>query len=109
MSTTEIDYGNLTKRIIFTDNDHRQAQLLIRLKQDALTQSAFFRHIITGYITGDERIQGYIDEVKQQSKSRKAKSKKLRHKGKETLKDLVLSEGEIENIFDLLEEEHPEL
>jgi hypothetical protein len=43
--STEIDYGNLTKRIIFTDNDHRQAQLLIRLKQDALTQSAFFRHI----------------------------------------------------------------
>jgi len=107
--SAEIDYGNLTKRIIFTDNDHRQAQLLIRLKQEGLTQSAFFRHIVTGYITGDERIQGYIDEVKQQSKSRKAKSKKLRHKGIETLKDFALSEGEIENIFDLLEEENPEL
>jgi hypothetical protein len=107
--STEIDYGNLTKRIIFTDNDHRQAQLLIRLKQDTLTQSAFFRHIITGYITGDERIQGYIDEVKQQSKSRKAKSKRLRHKGKTTLKDFALSEGEIDNIFDLLEEECPEI
>ena len=107
--SSEIDYGNLTKRIIFTDNDHRQAQLLIRLKQDALTQSAFFRHIITGYITGDERIQGYIDEVKQQSKSQKAKSKRLRHKGKTTLKEFALSEGEIDNIFDLLEEECPEI
>jgi|TARA_Y100000034_G_C6805469_1_gene361657 hypothetical protein len=107
--STEIDYGNLTKRIIFTDNDHRQAQLLIRLKQDGLTQSAFFRHMITGYITSDERIQGYIDEVKDQSKSKKAKSSRLRNKGKATLKDFALSEGEIENIFDLLEEEHPEL
>ena len=107
--STEIDYGNLTKRIIFTDNDHRQAQLLIRLKQDGLTQSAFFRHIMTGYITGDHRIQGYVDEVKNQSKSKKSKSKKLQQKGKTTLKDFALSEGEIENIFDLLEEEHPEL
>jgi len=107
--STEIDYGNLTKRIIFTDNDHRQAQLLIRLKQDGLTQSAFFRHMITGYITSDERIQGYIDEVKDQSKSKKAKSSRLRNKGKATLKDFALSEGEIENIFDLLEEEYPEL
>ena len=107
--SAEIDYGNLTKRIIFTDNDHRQAQLLIRLKQDGLTQSAFFRHMITGYITGDHRIQGYIDEVKDQSKSKKAKSAQLRNKGKAILKDFALSEGEIENIFDLLEEEHPEL
>ena len=107
--STEIDYGNLTKRIIFTDNDHRQAQLLIRLKQDGLTQSAFFRHMITAYITGDHRIQGYVDEVKDQSKIKKVKSAQLRNKGKTTLKDFALSEGEIENIFDLLEEEYPEL
>ena len=107
--SSEIDYGNLTKRIIFTDNDHRQAQLLIKLKQDGLTQSAFFRHIVTAYITGDERVQDYIDEVKPQAKTRRTKTKKLRNEGKEILKDFALSDGEVENIFDLLEEEYPEL
>jgi hypothetical protein len=107
--SSEIDYGNLTKRIIFTDNDHRQAKLLVRLKQDGLTQSAFFRHIVTGYISGDERIQNYIDEVKSQAKTRKAKTKKLRKEGKEILKDFALTTGEVENIFDLIEEEYPEL
>ena len=46
----EIDYGNLTKRIVFTDNDHRHANLILKLKHDGLTQSAFFRHLITAYI-----------------------------------------------------------
>ena len=76
--SNKIDYGNLTKRVVFTENDHRHAQLLLRLQQDGLTQAAFFRHLITAYIEGDERIVEYIDEVKDQSKTRKQKSKRLR-------------------------------
>ena len=74
--SSEIDYGNLTKQIIFWENDHRQAQLILRCRHDGLTQSAFFRHIITAYITGDDRIQNYIDEVKVMNEKRKKKSKK---------------------------------
>ena len=57
---TTIDYGNLTKRIVFTENDHRHAQLILRLRHDSFTQAAFFREIITGYISGDERIVSYV-------------------------------------------------
>jgi len=107
--SSEIDYGNLTKQIIFWENDHRQAQLILRCRHDGLTQSAFFRHIITAYITGDDRIQNYIDEVKVMNEKRKKKSKALKRKGEEMVKDFALTDGEVENIFDLLEEEFPEL
>ena len=107
--SAHINYGKLTKRIVFTENDHRHAQLVLKLKHDGMKQSEFFRSIITAYIAGDERIQSYIDEVSTLSKARKDRSKKLRTNGDETVRDFGLTEGELENIFDLIEEEHPEL
>jgi len=107
--SSEIDYGNLTKQIAFWDNDHRQAQLIIRCRHDGLTQAAFFRHIITGYIRGDERLQSYIDEVREMGESRKKKSRTLKKKGDKMVKDLSLTDGEVDNIFDLLAEEFPDL
>ena len=105
----EIDYGKLSKRIVFTENDHRHVKLLMRLKADGLTQAKFFRSLITGYLNGDERIHSYIDEVGGLSIKRKHKSKKLREEGMQKLKDFSLNDGEIENIFDLIAEEHPDL
>jgi hypothetical protein len=106
---TEIDYGNLTKRVVFTENDHRHAKLLIRLRYDNLTQANFFRYIISAYIDGDERIQSFVDEVKQQSLKQKASSKRLREKGNKKTKNLGLSSEEVDNIFDTLAQEFPEL
>ena len=109
MNDNTIDYGKLTKQVVFTENDHRHAKLLIRLKHDGFTQAAFFREIITGYIEGDERILNYIDEVKPQSKRKKAKSKKLRQSGQETMTAHGFSDDQIIDIFDIIAEEHPEL
>ena len=105
----EIEYGRLTKRIVFTDNDHRHAQLTIRLKHDNLKQSDFFRGLITGYLNQDERILSFIDDIKPMSKKRKQKSKKLIDDGNSTMENFGFSEKEISNIFDIIEEEHPEL
>lgn len=107
--SNDIEYGKLTKRVVFTENDHRHAQLTIRLKHDNLRQSDFFRSMITGYLNNDDRILSYIDDVKPQSKTRKQKSKKLIEKGKENLQNFGLSEGEISNLFDIIEEGHPDL
>lgn len=105
----EIEYGKLTKRIVFTENDHRHAQLILKLKHDGMKQSQFFRSLVTAYIAGDQRIQSYIDEVSSLSKERKTKSKKLRSSGRQNVDDFGFTDGEIENIFDLIEEEYPEL
>jgi len=107
--TTDIDYGNLNKRIVFTDSDHRHAKLLIRLKHDNLTQSNFFRHIISAYIDGDDRIQSFVDDIKKQSIKQKKSSLKLKDKGKQKIKDLGLSDEEVDGIFDMLEQEFPEI
>tara|TARA_R110000824_G_scaffold245381_1_gene434427 strand:- start:367 stop:696 length:330 start_codon:yes stop_codon:yes gene_type:complete len=109
VSDQEVPYGNLTKRIVFTDTDHRHAQLLIRLRHDGLRQSEFFRHIITGYIEGDEHIRSFVESFKPQSIKRKAKSKKDTVKGRQVANDLALDKDQIDNIFDLIAEEHPEL
>jgi hypothetical protein len=107
--STEIEYGKLTKRIVFTENDHRHAQLVLKLKHDGLKQSQFFRSLITAYLAGDDRIQSYVDEISSLSKERKTKSKKLRSDGQQKINDFGFTDGEIDNIFDLIEEEHPEL
>jgi hypothetical protein len=104
------EYGNLSKRVAFDITDHKQAKLIVRLKNERMTQAGFFRHIVNGYIDGDERILDYIEEVnKKKSAPRTEKTKKLRTAGKEAMNDLALNDGEIKNIFDLLAEEHPDL
>jgi len=100
---------HLNKKVAFVENTHQHAKLILKLRHDGVTQSKFFRAMIAGYVNDDARIQSYIDEIKPQGKQKKAKSKKLRDKGKQMMEDFGLNDGEIENIFDLIEEEHPEL
>jgi hypothetical protein len=51
----------------------------------------------------------YKINEKLQSKAKVAKSKRLREEGEQMMKKLAVSEKDIENIFDLIEEEIPEL
>ena len=101
------------KRILFTDTDKRHADLKLRLHYDGLTQADFFRSLITGYLEKDENIMNFIAGVQESknihSKQKRAKSKKLEEEGENLMKKLGLGEEEIENIFDLLEEEYPNL
>ena len=100
---------HLDKKVAFVENTHQHAKLILKLRHDGVTQWKFFRAIIAGYLDGDERIQSYIDDMKPQNKKKKAKSKQLRDKGKQKMEDFGFNDGEIEIIFDLIEEEHPEL
>jgi hypothetical protein len=65
--------------------------------------------MITGYLDNDERILSYIGEFKNQSIKKRAKSKKLRDKGKQILSDSGLSNDQISDLFDMIAEEHPDL
>lgn len=107
------DYGKREKRISFMDTDKRNADLIIRLKNDGLTKTKFFRAILTGYLERDHLIVEFIDRYKQESGSQSsAKAKKvgdLEKVGEEKKRKFGLNDQEIENIFDILEKEHPEL
>ena len=108
-----VKYGKSGKKIVFYDSDKRHADLKIRLHYDGLTQSAFFRGVVSGYLSQDEDLMNYIekfkDNTKTQSASKKTKIKSLAQRGGETIDKFALKENEIESIFDILEEECPEL
>ena len=108
MSDTN-DYGKNEKRIIFTDTDHRHAQLVLKLKNDGMTKSKFFRCIVSGYLNDDERIKQFVIENSKLSNKRKKRNIKLYNEGKQTMNDLGFSDEQLDEIFDLIAEEHPEL
>jgi uncharacterized protein YjiS (DUF1127 family) len=56
-----------------------------------------------------EFLDDYKITKRVQSKKRTTASRKLRDKGDQLMKDLALSDEDIENIFDVLEEDLPEL
>tara|TARA_Y100001938_G_scaffold150436_1_gene241322 strand:- start:633 stop:959 length:327 start_codon:yes stop_codon:yes gene_type:complete len=105
----DINYGKNNKRIIFTDTDHRHAQLTLKLKDDGMTQAKFFRALITGYLSDDQRIRDYIVNTGDLSKQKKQRNIKLRKEGQQVMHDLGLSNDQVENIFDLISEEFPDL
>jgi len=88
--------------------------LKIRLYYDQIkTQSEFFRYCVESYLEQDPLFMAFLDDYKinkkVQSAVRVTKSRKLRLSGERLLRELALSEEEVENIFDILEEDLPEL
>ena len=101
------------KRLIFYDTRKRHVELKIRLDHDDMTQSEFFRAMVTGYLSNNDLIFEYLNNHREsnsiQSKTKIESSKKLIKKGKDLKQKFSLDDGEKDNIFDLIAEEHPDL
>ena len=114
-SMKEPKYGTMNKKVIFYDTDKRFADLKIRLQHDGVSQAQFFRGIVTGYLMQDGDILSYVNKLKasknigNRSKKSIKQEKELINSGKEVLYKLALGEDEIENIFDILEKQNPDL
>jgi len=101
------------KRFLFVDTEERHARLKIRLEYDGMTRSEFFRLFVTGYLEHDENIlifiENYVAQKALLNKMKRHKSKKLMEKRLETIDQFGLNDKDIENIFDVMEKEHPDL
>jgi hypothetical protein len=101
------------KRVVFRENDKVHADLRIRLHYDGISQSDFFRGCIDAYLNQSPEFMQFLETLKstksKHSKLKNTKSKKLRDQGKELKEHFALNPNEIENIFDMIEEEHNEL
>jgi hypothetical protein len=101
------------KKFMFYDTGKRQTDLRIRLRYDGMNQSHFFRAMISGYLEKDELLLGYLDSYKKQhqlqSIPKRRKSMKLAEEGKKSEKEFGLSDIDVDNIFDIIAEEHPDL
>lgn len=101
------------KRIVLESSENIHAQLKVRLEYDSLTQAEFFRCLIRGYLAKDARILDYIEayqmEKGKNSKRNATYRKKDLEKSDDLLKKFGIADEELENIFDLIEEEFPDL
>jgi hypothetical protein len=102
------------KKIVFYDTDKRHADLKIRLHYDGLTQSSFFRSMITAYLDKDAAMMDYISRLKalngiHSGKKRRDSESLLQEAENTKTKFSIFEDDEVENIFDLIEEEHPDL
>tara|TARA_R100001163_G_C5055414_1_gene191873 strand:+ start:271 stop:615 length:345 start_codon:yes stop_codon:yes gene_type:complete len=101
------------KQLCFTCTNKSHADLRIRLMYDNMSQGALFRILMHGYIQRDENIMNFVDNFKErygiQRKSHIKKTKNLLTKGRQTTNDFALDPKELENIFDLIAQEHPDL
>ena len=114
ISFDNFDGLDFEQGIIFDDSSKRHADLKIRLKYDSMTQSEFFRSLITGYLNKDKRILSYLDSYKQENQKKYSKRKaKIRQDDNKKADDLLHKFGiediELENIFDMIEQEFPDL
>jgi len=101
------------KKFMFYDSSKRQADFRIRLQYDGMNQSDFFRAMLTGYLEQDPNVLAFLDSYKQKKQvqgiNKRQASKAMLNKGEQTKKKFALGEDDIENIFDILEKEHPDL
>ena len=106
-----MSYGKAGKRILFYDTDKRHAELKIKLQYDGLTQSEFFRAVVTGYLEDDPTMVEYVGAYKaehgRQSKRQQRVVQKEARESRQTAS--VFAEDEINNIFDIIERENPDL
>jgi hypothetical protein len=91
-----MDRENKNKKIVFESNTHKHAQLKIRLEYDK-----------------DIRILKFIDSYKAQKGKDSKRNTKYREKdlqkGDDLLQKFGIKDTELDNIFDLIEEEFPDL
>jgi hypothetical protein len=108
-----MDEKDKTKRIVFESSTHKHAQLKVRLQYDSMTQAEFFRCLIEGYLAKDERILEYLEGYRLSKGKDSKRNAKYRNKDTEKSEDLLkkfgIKDDELENIFDLIEEEFPDL
>jgi hypothetical protein len=107
-----VPYGENKKKIVFYDTDARHADLKIRLQYHGMTQSSFFRAVITAMVDEDELFRDFLTSYKE-SKSIQKKTHLKKIKEEQQLADEnkknFLQKDEISDIFDLIEMEHPDL
>ncbi len=106
------DYGKNKKQICFESTAKLHADLKIRLHCDEIKIKEFFNKLMEAYIDKNENILAFIEEIKKAkgiSQARRNKTKKAHELRRRTIHQFALDQTEIEDIFDILEKEHPDL
>ena len=97
------------KTITINSLETLDTNLRIKLKFDDITKFWFFNEYIKGYLLDDPLLQPFIEKIKESSmmarKHKLKKNRQLLEKEKEIINKFGLDPDEIEDIFDLIENE----
>jgi len=100
-------------KIMFTVTERTKADFKLQLQYDSLTQVKFFRSLMEGYIYKDSDLMVYINKFKKQNSIQNITQRKRImtniKQASDTKNKFALGDDEVENIFDILEKEHPDL
>jgi len=106
-------YAKDTKKFTFYAKDSLHAEFKIRMQHHSLTQSEFLRACVEAAVNKDPVmdlfIQHYKEENGKQSKEQRKKMSKELEQSNSILNDFGLGDGDIDSIFDIIAEEHPEI
>lgn len=109
MKDPTIPRASNRKKIMFYESPDRQVRFRIRCQHDGLSQSQFFRLMISGYIEDDPLIYKFLRNCKEkyniQGKNKRDKIDQLRRSSETIKKKFSLEESEIESIYDIIEVE----
>jgi len=96
------------KYIQFPSLGSLDINLVIKLNFDDITKFFFFNEYVKAYLTEDSDLMPFINKIKEKSmlarKFRLKKSKEIRKKEQDIINRFGLNPYEIEDIFDIIEE-----
>ena len=106
--------ANNKHKFTFYGKEEYLAKFKLRMEYHSLSQSEFFRACVEAVIEKEDIIEEFIESYKEEkgkSKQKKAreKIKKERQQAEEMINKLGLGDDEIDNIFDIIAKEYPEL
>ena len=101
------------KRVIFNMPIKKYADMRVRLRHDGLKQYQLFNWLIDKYLSGDDVLVDKVRELKymiaKQGKLKIEKTDSLLRAGKDLESMFGLSDKEVNDIYDILEKDLPEV
>ena len=98
----------------FYGKEEYLAKFKLRMEYHSMSQSEFFRACVEEVIDKEDLIEEFIENYKEdkgklKQKKTRANIKKERQQAEDMINKLGLGDEEIDNIFDIIAKEHPEL
>jgi hypothetical protein len=106
-----MDIKDRDKKVIFYINEDLHARLRAQLYYDRLSQSKFINKIITAYLDNNPHIRSFLNDIKIEKQTKKSKKNIIKDfkERQQIIDDFALDKEEVENIFDILERENPDI
>lgn len=102
-------YGDSKRIICFEDKDDTYARMVIKLRHENLSKAELLRAFALAFIEDNPLIDEFVVEYKKQkeffNKKRQNILDKEKREGKDIMKKFGFDPDEIEDLFDLIEEE----